>query len=104
MRGTLRKWICFHCDQEAELSKDACQAVKWTVRNKKEVAFCYMGKHNHDLGMLESKSDADERQLQVMSMARMDRSMTPSRAKTAVAVASILDEMEDNPGEDCAEK
>ena len=104
MRGTLRKWICFHCDHEAKHSLDACQAVKWTVRNKKEVAFCYMGKHNHELGMLESMSDTDERQLQVMSMVRMDRSMTPSRAKTAVAVAAILDEMEDNPGKDCAEK
>lgn len=102
MRGTLRKWFCFHCDQEAERSREACQAVKWTVKNGKEVAFCYMGKHNHDLGMLESKSDTDERQLQVMSMVRTDNSMTPARAKTAMAMSAILDEMERDAG-DCVE-
>ena len=37
-------------------------------------------------------------------MVRMDRSMTPSRAKTAVAMRTILDEMENNPGEDCVER
>lgn len=68
MRGTLRKWHCFHCDQEAVPFTEACQALKWTVKNDKEVAYCHLGEHNHDLGMLESKGDLDEHQMQVRSV------------------------------------
>jgi hypothetical protein len=104
MRGTLRKWFCFHCHAEAEPYAQDCQALKWVVKNEDEVAYCHLGKHNHDLEMLESKTNVDEQQLQVMSMVRADRSMTPSRVKTAAAMTSILEEMEQHPGEDCVDR
>jgi hypothetical protein len=39
--------------------------VKWTVKNDKEVAYCHMGKHNHDLGKLRSKMEKEAHQMQV---------------------------------------
>jgi hypothetical protein len=64
MRGN-NKWVCFYCNEEVKEPKVECQAVKWTVRNEEEVAYCHMGKHNHDLGKLESRMEKEAHQVQV---------------------------------------
>jgi hypothetical protein len=48
MRGN-NKWVCFYCHEGVKEPEVECQVVKWTVRNEEEVAYCHMGKHNHDL-------------------------------------------------------
>lgn len=63
MRNNRR--VCFFCNVEVKEPEVECQAVKWTIRNEEEVAYCHMGKHNHDLGTLESKEDKEAHQMQV---------------------------------------
>jgi hypothetical protein len=41
MRGN-NKWVCFYCNEEVKEPEVECQAVKWTVRNEEEVAYCHM--------------------------------------------------------------
>jgi hypothetical protein len=64
MRGN-NKWVCFYCNEEVKEPEVECQAVKWTVRNEEEVAYCHMGKHNHDVGKLESGMEKETHQVQV---------------------------------------
>jgi hypothetical protein len=64
MRGN-NKWVCFYCNEEVKDPEVECQAVKWTMKNDEEVAYCHMGKHNHDLGRLESKMEKEAYQMQV---------------------------------------
>ena len=63
MRNNRR--ICFFCHGEVKDPEVECQAVKWTIRNEEEVAYCHMGKHNHGLGKLESKVEKEAHQMQV---------------------------------------
>jgi hypothetical protein len=64
IRGNQR-WVCFFCNEEVKDPEVECQAVKWTIRNEEEVAYCHMGIHNHDLGKLESRIEKEAYQMQV---------------------------------------
>jgi hypothetical protein len=64
MRGD-NKWVCFYCNEEVKEPEVECQAVKWTVKNDEEVAYCHMGKYNYDLGKLESRMEKEAHQMQV---------------------------------------
>jgi hypothetical protein len=93
MRTALRKWYCFHCNREAVASEEVCIALKWTITNEREVAYCHKGKHNHPLGVVENKENADRWQLQVMSMARTDWALTPSRARQRIVTGDLMEWM-----------
>jgi hypothetical protein len=99
MRGPLKKWYCFYCNAEGERAKEKCEAMNWTMTDEWEVAYCHKGKHNHRLAEIEKKSDMDKWQLEVMSMAKTDGSLTPSRAKQRLATGRLMEfvEKEEEP-------
>jgi hypothetical protein len=99
MRRPLKKWYCFHCNAEGERADEKCEAMKWTMTDEWEVAHCHKGKHNHKLAAIEKKGDVDKWQLEVMSMAKIDGSMTPSRAKQRVATGRIMEYVERGGGD-----
>jgi hypothetical protein len=68
--------------------------MKWTMTDEWEVAYCHKMKHNHKLAAIEKKGDVDKWQLEIMSMAKTDGSMTPSRAKQRVATGRIMEYVE----------
>jgi hypothetical protein len=93
MRTALRKWYCFHCDREAVALGELCTALKWTIMNEREVAYCHKEKHNYPLGVVENKENADRWQLQVVSMARTDGALTPSRARQRIVTGELMEWM-----------
>jgi hypothetical protein len=93
MRGGVRKWYCFHCDTEAVAFGEVCTAMEWTITNEREVAYCHKGKHNHPLGVVEYKENADRWQLQVVSMARTDGGLTSSRARQRIVTGELMEWM-----------
>jgi hypothetical protein len=93
MRGALRKWYCFECNIEAVAFREVCSAIKWTKTNEGEVAYCHKGKHNHPLGVVENKENADRWQMQVVSMARTDGALTPSRARQRIVTGELMEWM-----------
>lgn len=64
-RGNTKEWVCFYCNEKVKEPEVECQAMKWTIRNEEEVAYCHMGTHNHDLGKLESSVEKEAHQMQV---------------------------------------
>jgi hypothetical protein len=63
------------------------------------VAYCHKGKHNHPLGVVENKKHADRWQLQVVSIARTDGALTPSRARQRIVNGELMEWMANPLGE-----